>query len=181
MVNAYQILRLPESLTLQEEDLRAAFREAGKKIHPDAGGEEEAFAALKEALATLTSPSKRLQHWLALRGISIQPRGMISSSLMDLFGQISAIIQQAEATIRKRDAAQSALAKALLEPDLQQQLLEVENIIASVDHSISSEINDFEAWEKTLPTSDLAAEKVRNLAFLEKWKNSLRSLYSRML
>ena len=63
MDNAFQILGLEPALVVPEAILRDSFREAGKRVHPDAGGGEGEFAALREAFSVVSSPSQRLRHW----------------------------------------------------------------------------------------------------------------------
>ena len=180
-INAFETLSLPPRLDLGEEELRSAFREAGKRMHPDAGGGEGEFAALKEALAVLSSPSRRLGHWLSLHGTPVESRGMIAPGLMNLFGKIGSVTQVAESVIRKRETAHSALGKALLEPELQGCLQQVEEMIAEVDACLATECAVFLPWMSLSPDSGAGSEKVRNLAFLEKWRASLKGLYARML
>ncbi len=180
-MNAFVVLGLAPDLVLAEEELRTAFREEGKELHPDAGGGEGEFAALKEALAILSSPSRRLGHWLSLNGMTVESRGMIAPGLMDLFGKIGMLSQQAEAVIRKRETARTALGKALLEPELQDCLQQVEEMIAEVDGYMASECAIFPQWMSALPDVEAGSSKVRNLAFLEKWKVALRGVYARML
>lgn len=181
MMNAFHTLGLSPRLVLTEEELRSAFREAGRELHPDAGGGEGEFAALKEALAILSSPSRRLGHWLSLLGTPVESRGMIAPGLMDLFGKIGALSQEAEAVIRKRESARSALGRALLEGGLQDCLQRVEEMIAEVDARLASECGVFGQWASAPPEAGIGSGKVRNLAFLEKWRDSLKALYSRML
>jgi curved DNA-binding protein CbpA len=182
-MNAFAILGLPEQLVFSEEEIRAAFREAGKRLHPDAGGAEGEFAALKEAQAILTSPSKRLRHWLELRGVEIETRGVIGGELMGLFGEIGGVTQRAETLIRKRESAQSALAKALLEGETQVCREEVETAIRQVDGAINEACADFPVWEQREPANSKPQmeQVVRNLAFLEKWRAGLRACYSRLV
>ena len=75
-MNAFEVLGVEERLVFREEELREAFREAGKRLHPDAGGGEGDFAALKEAMAILSGPSRRLSHWLSLRGVAVVMRSV---------------------------------------------------------------------------------------------------------
>ena len=180
-MNAFEVLGVPERLIFRDEELREAFREAGKRLHPDAGGGEGDFAALKEAMAILSGPSRRLSHWLSLRGVAVEPRGMIAERLMDLFGKIGGVTQTAEAVIRKRESTLSALGKALLEPEIQGCLEKVEEMIAAVDEMIDGECAVFPEWENGRPDPAVASRKVRNLAFLEKWKASLKSCYARLV
>jgi len=180
-MNAFEVLGVEERLVFREEELREVFREAGKRLHPDAGGGEGDFAALKEAMAMLFSPSRRLSHWLSLRGVVVEPRGMIADRLMDLFGKIGGVTQAAEAVIRKRESTLSALGKALLEPGIQGCLEKVEEMIAEVDEMAGDECAVFPDWETDMPDQAAASEKVRNLAFLEKWKAALKSCYARLV
>ena len=46
--HAFQILGIEPRLVLSDEALRDLFREAGKQVHPDAGGGEGEFAALRD-------------------------------------------------------------------------------------------------------------------------------------
>ncbi len=181
-MNAFRILGIDERLEISEEEVRAAFREAGKTAHPDAGGGEGEFAALKEALGILASPSRRLRHWLSLRRMEVEIRGTIGGDLMDLFGEVGTTTQRAEAIIRKREDAKSALAKALLEGETQSAREAVEGAIALVDAAIAKTCATFPEMEAS-GTADLesASQTVRDLAFLEKWRAGLRSVYSRLV
>ena len=60
MASAYDQLGIAPRLRIGRDELNAAFREAGKRLHPDAGGSERGFAALQVAHDTLQSPSRRL-------------------------------------------------------------------------------------------------------------------------
>jgi hypothetical protein len=105
MFDAFQMLGVEKRLGISAEELREAFREAGKRLHPDAGGGEGDFADLQRAHEILASPSRRLSHWLELRGMKIDPRGAVDDSLMDLFAGVGATMQKCEALIHKRDDA----------------------------------------------------------------------------
>jgi curved DNA-binding protein CbpA len=180
--NAFQLLNLTPALVFSDEALRDAFREAGKQAHPDAGGGEGEFAALREAFATVSSPSRRVRHWLELRGLLGEVRGSIESSLMDLFSEVGAVTQQAETVIRKRDEAKSALVRALLEGETQLSREAVERAIAKVDTWIARECEIFPELEiSENPDVEIASKAARNLAFLEKWRAGLRSCYSRLV
>ena len=178
--NAFQILGIPPGLVISDELLRESYREAGKKTHPDAGGGEGEFAALREAFSIVSSPSRRLKHWLELRGTPAEVRGSIDNSLMDLFAEVGAVTQQAEAVIRKRDEAKSALVRAMLEGETQIGREAVEAAIAKVETLISRECEVFPDLEKS-PDLEHASKAARNLAFLEKWRAGLRSCFSRLV
>lgn len=182
MINAFQILGIGAQLVLADDCLRDAFREAGKRVHPDAGGGDGEFAALREAYAVVTSPSRRLRHWLELRGTPGEVRGSIENSLMDLFAEVGAVTQQAESLIRKRDEAKSSLVRAMLEGPTQLSREAVERAISQVENRIADECAGFADFEAAMELDLEAASKAaRNLAFLEKWRAGLRSAFSRMV
>jgi curved DNA-binding protein CbpA len=179
-MNAYQVLGLAERLDVSEDALAVAFREAGKRLHPDAGGGEGDFNGLQQAREILASPSKRLRHWMELRGIVLDPRGAVSAGLMDFFAEIGAATQAAEAVIRKREAARSALAKALLENEIQMAREAVEALQGRIGVRICEACAGFAELEET-PDGEVAARLARDLAFLEKWRAALRAMFSRLV
>lgn len=182
MSDAFQLLRLEPGLVFSDESLRDAYREAGKRAHPDAGGGEGEFAALREALAVVSSPSRRLRLWLELRGSQGDVRGTIATGLMDLFAQVGAVTQQAETVIRKRDEAKSALGRAMLEGETQRCRESVERAIAAVEAEIDRECAIFPVLEQSGQADPMAvSEAARNLAFLEKWRLGLRSCFARLV
>ncbi len=182
MSDAFQILGIEPALVLSDDTLREAFREAGRRSHPDAGGVEGEFAALREAFATISSPSRRLRHWLELRGTPGDVRGTIEPSLMDLFTEVGAVTQQAESLVRTRDEAKSALVRAMLEGETQIRREAVERAISQVETRITDECAAFYEFEKSSdPDLTAAAKTARNLAFLEKWRAGLRACFSRLV
>ena len=180
-MDAFELLGLPRRLEFSENELRAAFREAGKRVHPDAGGSEVEFAKLQEAFLTLASPSRRLKHWLALAGKSGDDRGAIAPGLMELFGKVGDILQRADALVRKRDEAKSALARALLEGETHVCREAVEGMIDAVESAIAVESSVFPRIEAGETTPEQAGQIVRNLAFLEKWRANLRERFARLV
>ena len=175
--NAFETLSLPPRLTLGEQELRDAFREAGKSAHPDGGGHTEDFEKLRAAFETLASPARRLIHWLELRGTPVDTRGTIDTSLMDLFGTVGTVSHSATEVARKRATARSALVLALLENETQSCMEAVESAIALVDQAISHETKQFPEIESGLISDpEIFSRCARNLLFLEKWRATLRAL-----
>ena len=181
-MNAFGTLGIRPRLVISEEELRESFRDAGKRVHPDAGGQEGEFAALREAMAVLSSPSRRLRHWLELRGVEVDVRGTIAPDLMDLFAGIGSVSQRAEGVIRKRTEAKSALAKALLEGETQLCRDDVESALAEVEENIQRICSGFPEMETASGLDPVECGRfVRDLSFLEKWKLGLRSIYVRLI
>jgi curved DNA-binding protein CbpA len=182
VINAFQTLGLETRLVVPEEAIRDAYRESGKRLHPDAGGGEGEFAAVREAFAVISSPSRRLKHWLDLRGTPGDVRGTIDNALMDLFSEVGSITQQAEMVVRKREEAKSALVRAMLEGETQSCREAVERAIFKVEAAITEECSRFPAYENSeIPDIDAASKTARNLTFLEKWRTALRASFSRLV
>jgi curved DNA-binding protein CbpA len=181
-MNAFETLGIGPRLAISDEAVRDAFREAGKLSHPDAGGAPDSFAKLREALDIVASPSRRLRHWLELRGITIDSRGVVAASVMDLFAEIGEVSQRAETLIRRREEAKSALGRALLESETQSCREAVEHAITIIESAIGRETARFPDYENDATAEiEAAAVSVRNLTFLEKWRLTLRGLYSRLV
>ncbi len=182
MDDAYAILGLARRLVIGRDEVQAAFREAGKSAHPDAGGSEQAFAALKSAQETLLSPARRLKHWLQLHGVLADGRGTVSPDLMDWFSKVGELSQRVEALIRRREEAKSALGKAMLEGETQRCREELERMIAALDGQVESRTAVFAEWERAAELDvGIACAVHRDLGFLEKWLASLRGQYGRLL
>ena len=75
MESAYERLGVERGLVMEDEALRAAFDEVTGEVHPDAGGEREEFARVREAYDALRSPGRRLRHWLETAGVAWEAGG----------------------------------------------------------------------------------------------------------
>ncbi|WP_193210878.1 J domain-containing protein [Luteolibacter marinus] len=174
-MDPFERLGLERRLALSEEELREAFRTAGKQGHPDAGGSGEDFALLQQAYRQLSRPSGRLRAWLSARGIPGEDRGAISPRLLDLFGTVGAVLQRADAVAKKRGESHSALAKAMLEPEVQETREALEACLGEVAAALQDEETAFPEIEAGDGDPWLT---VRNLAFLEKWQGELKARFS---
>lgn len=177
-MNAFETIGLPQRLTITQEEIENAWRAAGKSHHPDAGGEEQAFATLREARATLTSPASRLAHWLEIHGQNPDPRGIIAAEIMDLFTPVGEVVQQADALARRRAAATTALGQAMLEGETLRIRENVEAMISRIDAAITAQCARFPQWESGEIALESQAATLRNLRFLEKWKRALMAAYA---
>ena len=174
-MNPFERLGLEKRLTISEAELREAFRNAGKSGHPDAGGSGDEFSLLQEAFVRLSSPSRRLRCWLEAKGLTGEERGAISPALLDLFSIVGAALQQADAVTKRREAALSALAKAMLEPAVQQAREALEAALDQVSAALQPEEARFPDLEAGHGDPWLVA---RDLAFLEKWQAELKSRFA---
>lgn len=174
-MDAFAELGLERRLALSGEEIRQAFREAGKQRHPDAGGESEDFAKLQEAERILSDPGGMLRHWLELEDIEGDMRGAVSSGLMEVFGKVGGVLQEADALIREREAASSALAKAMLEGRTQACREKLEELQAVLEIHTDGLIGDLPLVEQGLVDGWALA---RELSFLGKWKAQVRERFA---
>lgn len=177
-MNAFAKLGLEVSLVISAEEIREAFRVRAADSHPDGGGDEVEFAALREAREVLESPAKRLGEWLRVKGVEIDPRGTIAGELVDFFQKVAETGAGAEAAIKSAAEAQSALAKGMAEVRLMGAREKVKVLLAEIDAGIAEREGLFPSIEKG--ESD-AATALRDLVFLEKWRGAMRSLYGRLM
>jgi len=174
-VDAFAELGLERRLVVEGEAVQEAFRRAGARMHPDAGGSVEAFERLEEARRVLIEPGRRLRHWLELEGIEGEWRGSLSSGLMDLFDEVGAGLQRAEEVRRERERASSALARAMLEGRLQEARERVEALQERVEAEQAAREARFEAVARGEVDG---WELARELAFLGKWRAQLRESFA---
>lgn len=177
-MNAFESLGLELRLVFRSEEIREAFRARAADSHPDGGGDEAEFAALREAREALESPVKRLREWLRVKGVDTDPRGTIAGELVDFFQKVAETGAEAEAAIKSAGDAQSALAKGMAEVRRIGAREKVKALLAEIEAGIADREGIFPAIENG--ESD-AATVMRDLVFLEKWRGAMRSLYGRLL
>ncbi len=179
MTDAFALLGLPPRAALDEAALQEAWRQAARSAHPDQPGGDAAHAAeLNAALDTLKSPVSRLKHLLELHQVPWRAVPL-DAGLMQLFERLGPLLQRGTALLSQKQAAASALAKALLaRQELQQrEALEdlgteiaeawkaLEDRLPELDSRLTA--GDSQAW------TDLQACQAR-LAYLDKWRRQLR-------
>lgn len=160
------------------EEIRENFRARAAAAHPDSGGDEAEFAALREARDVLESPAKRLREWLRVNGVETDPRGTIAGELVDFFRKVAETGAEAEAAIKSAVEVKSALAKGMAEVRLMGARENVKSLLAEIETGIAEREGFFPAIEKG--EAD-AATALRDLVFLEKWRGAMKSLYGRLL
>lgn len=176
-MDAFAIFGLKRSLSVESGEIREFFREKSKIAHPDAGGDPEGFSLLQEAMSLLINPAARLRHWLEMEGIEGALRGSISSSLVNQFMEISAILQRADELIRERREASSQLAKAMTEARAQTCREELEGILEQLDREIEDRVDSFARIE----CGEIDGwEVARELAFLEKWQGQVKERFGEL-
>ena len=173
-MDAFSLLGLPHDLSIDEARVREAYRAASKEA-----GDEATQASITAAYQLLRSPSARLRHWLELKGITGETRGAIDGELVDWFGHIGAVIQGADELLRRRDQCQSALARAMMEKDMQAGRMRIEEWQGRLREWLVQKTALFTAIEAGEISPAEAWVYVRDLGFIEKWQQQLRERYGK--
>lgn len=173
-MDAFSLLRLPRDLSMDEARVREAYRSASKEA-----GDEAAQAGITAAYQLLRSPGSRLRHWLELKGMTGETRGAIDGELVDWFGHIGAVIQESDELLRRRDQCQSALARAMMEKEMQAGRMRIEEWQGRLREWLEQKTALFAEIEAGQLSADEAWICVRDLGFIEKWQQQLRERYGK--
>lgn len=179
MANAFALLGLPRAAALDLEVLQRAWLEASRGAHPDQPGGDAALAAeINAAYETLQSPEKRLKHLLELHETPWRAVP-IDEPMMALFGRVGARLQSVSTFLKRKEAATSTLAKALLAPEEMKLREQLEELGSGIDEQKTSLLTGLPAVDARLETGDpdaprdLQALQAR-LAYLVKWQTQIR-------
>lgn len=172
--NHFQTLGIEASITLDLDSLRDSYQKLAAESHPDQGGDKATFDSINLAYNTLRSPSKRLKHYMELKGIEYDARGSVTSDLMDLFMSVGETLQKTDAFLRKKSAATTALAKALLEPES----MLMQDTLGEQISKVEQKQSEYLALLSSSPADEILPQITRNLAFLEKWYAQLQQSYA---
>ncbi len=169
----FALLEVPRQPWLEEEMVRTQFQRLAATAHPDGGAEDSArFVELNEAWQTLRSPTSRLRYYLDLTHPgAVQTTGGMAGANADLFLEIADAQQQAGSFAVRLGAANSSLARAVLETErvaLQTRLEDLASRVSEQTKSIHEQVRS-----GTLDPTQLALA-LHQLVFLEKWSKQLR-------
>jgi len=179
MSNAFALLGLPRIAALDDEAIQQAWLAASRRAHPDQpGGDATRAAEINTAYETLQAPEKRLKHLLDLHAVPWRTVP-IDEAMMALFGQLGPALQSVTTFLKRKEAATSALAKALLAPDEMRLREELEALGTTLDAERTALLQDLPAFDARLSagdTSALAALQIlqARLAYFGKWQAQVR-------
>ncbi|GEP42540.1 J domain-containing protein [Brevifollis gellanilyticus] len=180
MADYFKLLGLPPRAALDEAALQQAYLEATKTAHPDqAGGDAALSAELNAALEALRSPVTRLKHLVDTRSGLGWRAIPLEAGLMSLFEKLGPLLQQTNAFLTRKQAATSALAKALLASEemrlrealeglnelIEQEWQRLEVLLPECDERLAT--GDDAAWK------DVQAMQAK-FAYLTKWRAQIR-------
>ena len=175
-MNAFVRLGLPEKLVLDEAVLKQRVIEGSRRNHPDNGGSEEDFQAVRKAGEVLSSPALRIREALIAAGGELSERGEVPSGVMDVFSPVAGVLEEVSGFMIERAKALSCLGRAVIDarlPAIKVRLEQMVGRVSELEDKMSSRFPGFDdfGWENCL---DEMAEIARGLTFLRKWQGQLR-------
>lgn len=181
MLDYFSLLSLPPRAALDDEALQQGYLEATKVAHPDQAGGDSALAAdLNTAFETLQAPEKRLRHLIDQHSGGTPWRTVpLDASTMTIFEKLGPLLQQATALLKRKQAASSALSKALLAPQemqLRESLEDLAQLIETrrgeLDATLPAYDERIAAGDATVWTDLQIAQS--KFAYLSKWQAQIR-------
>lgn len=180
MPDAFALLNLPPCAALDASLLQTAYLAASREAHPDQqGGDVELSAELNAALEILKSPVTRLKHLLEHHSNTPWRAVPLDSGLMRLFEKLGPLLQTAGAFLKKKQAAASALARALLASEEMRLRESLEDLGLQIDEAWQALEADLPGLDARLAAGDTATwAEVQSiqarLAYLSKWRSQIR-------
>lgn len=190
MSDAFALLGLPRQAALDAETVKAAYLERCRSAHPDqAGGDPRLSADLNAAYELLSEPEGRLKHLLELEAgnqASTWATVPMDEPLMSLFSRLGAVLARLDAWAQKRDAAASALARALLAGEQMRLQENVEAVLADLDslrreRSTRLQVIDHQRQHDPAAAIESARALRAQFAYLGKWTAQAREARLRLV
>jgi curved DNA-binding protein CbpA len=191
MVDYFALLGEPRRPFLDPERIKETFHRLSRTRHPDqqandavsGDGDNGDFAALNLAQQTLRDPKARLRHLLELEHPQIRTSGpaAVPATLADQFAPVHQLLKGIEGFLPRKEAATSALTKALLAREAGTLRAQAQDRLAQLEAQHAAALADLQAfdagWEAYGQSPDAAARLVefyQRFAYLARWIEQLR-------
>ncbi len=174
MEDAFSLFSLERRPRLDEAALKERYLRLAAACHPDLSGDDEKFHQLQDAYKTLREPAARLRHLLELEF----PSGGKKSDPAphaELFMSAGSAVQAAKAVFLRSEKTTTALARALLSPEIATVLREVRKALESVQKAQDQLTDRLESLDVRWPevSADELSALAASFSFLSRWKSQL--------
>lgn len=174
MTDYFAEFGFPRRPALDEGGLREKYLQLAARLHPDAaGGDEEKFRGVQTAYKILGDSAARLRHLAEL-----EFGGLVADKTLppqDLFLRVAGTLQQAKDVLRRRDAARTALARALLADDIGRAragVKETEKAVTEEKAMLTRELATLDAKWPACEPGELRGLAAR-MTFVSRWISEL--------
>ena len=170
----YGLLGLPRAFYLDLNAIEEAFRRSAALHHPDqADGSTAFFHELQEAAAILRDPAKRLRYLAGAAETSSIPLPAVAT---DLFPMIVTQLQSSDSLIKKYQATQGSLAKAIMIDELVKARLKINEVLSCVQQwqdDLAQKLHDLDTGASEISPQELL-ELAHSFSFAQRWNQQLR-------
>jgi curved DNA-binding protein CbpA len=175
MQDAFSLFGLERRPLIDETALKERYLRLAEKRHPDvSGGNDEKFHLLQDAYKTLREPAARLRHLMELE-FSGPGSQSDSAPHAELFMSVGSAVQTARAIFSRSENTTTALARALLSPEIAAALRQIREVLESVQHTrdqLAKRLENLDVrWPEVAP--DELAALASAFTFVSRWKSEL--------
>ncbi len=173
MIDAFRELDLPRRPGHPESEIKTAFLERAKTLHPDRQtGDAKKFESLRAAYDLLKNPATRLRHLITLE-TGQSPKTAPPTGHFELFSAVCQIVEQTRTALPEATRASNSLARSLAAVQLAKLIKAASEIASRLDvmeQNLSSRLADLDAsW----PQLEAAATLASDFAFTAKCRHQL--------
>ena len=177
-VDYFAVLGLSRQLSLSADAVRERFQELSRSVHPDAeGGSEEAYATLVAGEAVLRDRARRMIHWMALHGVTHNPRAVEPSAwVSETFGIVAERVKVAAELVAKGEAATSALGRAVVDREKVMLADSVKDLLDGLRGravALDDRLTELDAGDEV--DIDEISRLAVDAGFVQRWIDQLRS------
>ena len=175
MEDAFAVFGISRRPLIDEPALKETYLRLAADLHPDAsGGDDEEFHLVQEAYKTLRDPVTRLRHLLELVFPTFKRDGGHVPHA-ELFLRAGNAVQAARTVWQRFESNSSALAKALLSPEIAEALRQIRAASGLVQHADDELARQLEELDSRWP--DVSPDELSALAtayrYVSRWKAQL--------
>jgi curved DNA-binding protein CbpA len=175
MEDAFAVFGISRRPLIDETALKERYLRLAADRHPDASeGDDEEFHVVQDAYKTLRDPAARLRHLLELTFPSFRRDGG-EVPHAELFLRAGNAVQAARMVWQRIETTSSALAKALLSPEIAEALRDIREasgFVQEAEEKLESQLEDLDAQWPGVSPEELSALATA-FRFLSRWKSQL--------
>jgi curved DNA-binding protein CbpA len=175
MEDAFSLFGLERRPLIDEAALKERYLWLAATRHPDlSAGNDEKFHLLQDAYKTLREAAPRLRHLMELEFVGGGGQGD-STAYAELFMSVGSAVQAAKAVFLRSENTTTALARALLSPEIVAALRQVREASESVQRTQDQMTERLESLDVRWPdvSPDELADLASSFTFLSRWKSQL--------
>ncbi len=175
MEDAFAVFGISRRPLVDEAALKETYLKLAADRHPDtSGGDQAEFHLVQEAYKTLRDPTRRLRHLLELAFPAYSKDGGHIPHA-ELFLRAGNAVQDARGIWQRFENTSSALARALLSPEIAKALQQIREASGFVQDAEGELATQLEALDARWP--DISPDELSALAtafrFVSRWKSQL--------